>query len=148
MEKIQESKETCQELLAILACCDKEIIEKIPASFLQEVMNIAGDSNSEYYLEGNKALDEQKISDECKNLIGLMYYSYIADEDEKRELQEIWNKNEKKYNEEIQAKFNINDIFNTKQESSNKKIDNSKLAMIEYKESIIRRIINKIRGMF
>ena len=144
MEKIQESKEICKEVLTILSCFDEEIISKMPDSILHELMYVAADSDVEYYIDIDKSLEEQDISEESKNLISLIYYSYIAEEEEKKELQDIWNKNEEKYQEENRIKYDIDKIFRDKKNLNN----NDKVEMIEYKETIITRIINKIKRIF
>ena len=40
-------------------------------------------------LDSNKKLRDQNISEECKDLISLIYYNYIADENEKKEILKI-----------------------------------------------------------
>lgn len=148
MEKIQEAKDICKEVFTILAYFDEELIEKIPPKIMGELMKIAADSEIDYYIDVNKNLEEQNISEESKNLISLIYYSYIADENEKTELIDIWNKNEKKYQEEINEKYNYDSLFKKRKEANNCFESTNELKMVEYKESLINKIIRKIKNIF
>jgi hypothetical protein len=57
---------------------------------------MAADSKIEVSIDISKGLEEQDISQECKDMISLIYYKYIADNDEKKELIKIWAENDKK----------------------------------------------------
>ena len=64
------------------------------------------------------------------------------DENEKKRLKEVYAKNEKIYQEHLQVQFNPNEIFK-KREAIKENV-----FIIEYKESIIKKLINKIKNMF
>lgn len=98
MEKIQDSKDVCKEVLIVLSVFNEELINKIPTKVISGLMEIAADSEMEFCVDKNKGLNEQNISEESKNLIALIYYNYIADESERIELVNIWNNNERIYN--------------------------------------------------
>ena len=75
-------------------------------------------------------------------MIALMYYSYIASEDERKEMKKIWDKNENLYQEGIKQ-YNLNNILKNKTIQVEPKNDND---MIEYKrETVFQKIINKIK---
>ena len=111
MEKIQEINDVCKEVLSILAFFNNDIIEKIPARILIKINELAADSKLNYYINKEKGLLDQDISEKSKDLIALLYYSYIANENEKHELSRIWNENEKKYQKELNEKYNPDNIF-------------------------------------
>ncbi len=148
MEKIQENKDTCKEVLSILAFCDEEIIKKIPTQVMRKLMEIAADSEESYYIEKNKKLCEQYITEESKDLISLIFYSYIADENEKKELLDAWNKNEDVYQEKLREKYNPDNIFEKRRTTYNEHAITNELAVVEYKETLINKIINKIKKLF
>lgn len=148
MEKIQENKDTCKEVLSILAFCDEEIIKKIPTQVMRKLMEIAADSEESYYIEKNKKLCEQYITEESKDLISLIFYSYIADENEKKELLDAWNKNEDVYQEKLREKYNPDNIFEKRRTTYNEQAITNELAVVEYKETLINKIINKIKKLF
>ena len=99
MENINNLGTISKEVLTILSYCDEDIINKVPNSLIKELVNYAGDSKVECFLLPEKKLEEQNISKEAKDLISLIYYSYIANQEEKREIEKIWYKNENKYQE-------------------------------------------------
>lgn len=148
MEKIQENKDTCKEVLSILAFCDEELIKKIPTQVMRKLVEIAADSEESYYIEKNKKLCEQYITEESKDLISLIFYSYIADENEKKELLDAWNKNEDVYQEKLREKYNPDNIFEKRRTTYNEQAITNELAVVEYKETLINKIINKIKKLF
>lgn len=99
-------------------------------------------------IDKNKTLKEQDILPETKDLIALIYYSYIATEGEKEEILQIWNENEILYQEKIKKKYNLENIFRKeKSKKENSKEENNK-AMVEYKKSTFQKIFDKIREIF
>ena len=85
---INETKyiDTAYETLYILNHCDKEFITKIPIKILNNLKEIAKNSSKKFNLLPNKKLKEQNISDETKDFISGLYYTYIADKNEKKEI--------------------------------------------------------------
>jgi len=94
------SNDVYKELLTILSYCDNSLINKIPKNVIKEITDYAADSNKEYYVDKNKSLMEQDITDECKSLLGIMYFMYMAGEKEKNELLNIWLENERRSKDE------------------------------------------------
>ena len=88
---INETKyiNTAYETLYILNHCDKEFISKIPIKILNNLNEIAKNSSRKINLLPNKKLKEQNISDETKDFISGLYYTYIADKDEKKKILKI-----------------------------------------------------------
>ena len=144
MEKIQEIQDVCKEVLKILGYLNNDILEKIPSRILKEINELAADSNLNYYIDKEKDLLEQNISEKSKDLIGLLYYNYIANENEKYELSKIWNENESKYQNELNEKYNSNDIFKNvhKQEFSNiEELENNSNGKSKYFKNSHRKYI-------
>ena len=83
-----------KETLTFLAFFDSNIIKKIPDYVIEKLSKYASDSKLDYYIDKNKKFEEQDISEESKNLISLIYYSYIAKSDEKEEILKKWNFND------------------------------------------------------
>ncbi len=82
-----------QEVLCILEYLDPEITMKIPENFILKLKDLASKATIIVKLDFNKDLSEQNISETAKDLLALIYYSYIATDDEKEELKEHWNEN-------------------------------------------------------
>lgn len=85
-----------KEALTFIAYFDKELLERLPQDMFEKLTNLAAESNTEFYVDVTKTLAEQKISEECKDLISLIYYNCIADETEKNEILRMWNINDKR----------------------------------------------------
>lgn len=146
MKQIQEINDVCKEVLTILAYFDNGLIEKIPARVFDQLKELAADSKSDFYIDTEKNLDEQNISEKSKDLISLIYHNFVADENEKNELSKIWNENENKYQEELKEKYNPDKIFqNSAKDAST--IENN-TAMVEYrKENIFDKIRKFIKNI-
>lgn len=144
MEKKQEINDVCKEVLTILGFFNIDVIEKIPSKILQKINELAADSELNYYIDREKDLIDQDISEKGKDLIALLYYSYIATENEKNELSKIWNDNEKKYEKELKEKYNPDNIFKNllELEYANKEKLNYDTSLIVYKDSFFTKLKN------
>ena len=75
-----------KETVEILNYFDSSFVSKISVDFLSLLKELARKSSITVTIDKNKKLEEQAISEECKNLIALIYRDYIADEEEKRNM--------------------------------------------------------------
>lgn len=152
MKKIQEINDVCKEVLTVLAYFNENLIEQIPNKTLQKLNEFAANSNISFYIDIEKGLNEQQISEECKDFIALLYYNYIADENEKKELSKRWNENENNFQKELYEKFNPDNIFKKADSAKNDNIEvnenNRNTALIEYKESFFVRLKKFIFKIF
>lgn len=80
-----------KELLIVLSYCDTNLIKNIPDSFINNLTNMAADSDKEIYIDSTKELSEQNISEECKDLLSIIYYMYVAQD--KDYVIDCWIKN-------------------------------------------------------
>ena len=76
-----------------------------------------------------------------------MYENYWCPEEEKQDLQKKFYENEQKYQEELRQKYNPDNIFSKKNKNIIE-IEDNQTQLIEYKETIFRRILNKIKALF
>lgn len=128
------------EVLTVLSNCGEEIIKKIPKRLIRELANCAADTEHTTILNPNKKLTQQDILEESKDLIALILYSYVADGNEKKKIEQIWDNNEKKYQEELQEKYNEENLFKKRKDNNNETV-----SLVEYKkENKFMQIINKI----
>ena len=136
----------CGEALAVLALCEKNLLNKIPNEIIKELANYAAGSNKEILITPSETLINQKISEQGKNIIALLYYNYIADENEKVELKKMFDENEKMYQKETQTNYTFNKRFyeNTNEDfwTVEDFIPNNSLE--EYKESFLQKFIKFI----
>ena len=84
-------------------------------------------------------------------MIALLHLNYwCEDENEKERLNEIFNENEKKYQDELREKYNPDNLFKNKkykEEQLSEEQTNS-VAMVEYKETIFRKLKEWFRNLF
>lgn len=143
-----------KETLYILNYFDSNFVSKIPNKFLENLKKIAEKSQITVNIDMYKKLKEQEISEECKDLISLIYYNYVANENDKEEILKCWNKNEEKYQDELNKKYNANDIFKNihnnveKHTDINKKSEQSNLPQVIENHSFIKSIWKKTKRLF
>lgn len=142
-KKMIQEKNIYKEVLIILAYFDEELIKKIPDKVFENLKELAGESEEDCYINTEQDLENQDISEESKDLIALIYYDYIADEQEKKEIMKLWNENERKYQEYLREKYNADNIFKNKRQEISMTENTS---IIEYKkENIFYKIKNFIK---
>ena len=93
MEEVAD-KDIAKELLTALSYCDYSVLSKLPNEVLTNLSNIAADSNKDYYFDKTKSLIDQSISEECKDLLSILYYTFIADSSSKPDIIKAWLNNE------------------------------------------------------
>ncbi len=149
MNQIQEINDICKEVLVILAFFENDVIKKIPNKILIELNNLAAESQIECYIDQEKDLLNQNISERSKDLIALLYYSYIANESEKNKILQKWETNEIEYYKELDKKYNSKSMFFkvTEFNNTNKKNDiknNTSMELIEHKKTYWTKFKNFI----
>lgn len=142
----QEISDVAKETICILNYFDKSFISKIPVNFLNEIRNLAEKSSITVKIDKDKKLKDQNILEKTKDLISLIYYSYIATKEEKEELIKIWNANELLYQRALEDKYNSNNLFKKRKEEEDRHITiegkENKLIPIENREGILQKIKN------
>lgn len=83
-------------------------------------------------------------------MIALFHLNYWCNSDEEKEqLKQLFKNNEEKHQAEIREKYNPDNLFkNNKQETIQEaNVNSNNLAIVEYKESILKKFINKIKSL-
>ena len=133
-----------KETLTFLAFFDDKMIEKIPSQVITKLCEEAADSKLNFYVEPNKSFYEQNISEKSKDLISLIYYDYIAEEDEKKEILNQWNLNEKKFRQAQEEKYSYDNIFKNKEASEcTQLIETKKETIFQKIKNLIKKILNR-----
>lgn len=89
------------------------------------------------------SIKNQELKEETLGIIALLNLQYWCEnENEKRRLKEVYAKNEKIYQEHLKEQFNPNEIFKKKEPIK------ESVSVVEYKESLIKKIISKLKNMF
>lgn len=142
----KELSEAAVEFNIILKYTSEELKNKIPKKFLDFLQSIQS-KNYKFEYDKTKKLDEQKLKPKTRGLIALVYQDYICNEAEKEEYIQKSQKLIKQIEESKREKYNPNDIFKDKKIENDKDTTNT-VEIVEYKESIIKRIIRKIKNIF
>lgn len=89
------------------------------------------------------------MKEETLALIALLNLQYwCKDEAEKQRLKSVYSKNEEVYQEMLREKFNPDNIFNKKDIIAEEKKETQCLQVVEYKEPLFRKVLNKIMNIF
>lgn len=132
----------------ILSYLKKEDFEKIPQDII-EVIRENKDIEYTWEYDETKSLKEQEINRDTIIILSYINTNFLLTEKQKELMEDLHKFNEKKKNEELNAKYNYEDMFK-KQESTHKKEDTTieENALVVYKENIFIKIINKIKNIF
>ena len=89
------NKDIAKEVLTIILYSDNYIQNRIPEDIIKKLTNLSADSELDIHLDKNKKLQEQNISSDALDMFALLYYSYVADENEQDEILSSWYMNDK-----------------------------------------------------
>ena len=142
----KELSEAAVEFNRILEYTSEDLKNKIPKKFLDFLQSIQSKTYKFEY-DKTKKLDEQKLKPKTRGLIALVYQDYICNDTEKEEYIQKSQKLIKQIEESKREKYNPNDIFKDKKIENDRDTTNT-VEIVEYKESIIKRIIRKIKNIF
>lgn len=131
------------EVLEILKCLPDEELNNIPKEEI-EFYEKNKDQNYIYKYNPLKSLKEQNISREANAILVTIFRDFFATDNQKEKLNKILIKNEEIYNEKLKEKYNIDNVFKTKNKDVEQK---ENIAIIEYKESVFKRVIKKIKDI-
>ena len=134
MKKINN---VAKQVSVILKYVEPELLKRVPSNIIEYLRKLGTESDIEFELEIGKKLSQQNILEESKDLIALIFYLYIADENEKKEIMNSWTSNEIQYQEILKEKYQIN--FKKTEDKVQKTEENS-LIIREEKGSLFSRI--------
>lgn len=141
-----KTRQAYSEIDEFLGLLSEEQRNEIPKK-LREFFKEEKDKDYVKNINPNIPIKDQNLKEETLAIIALLNFQYwCKDEEEKKRLQAIYAQNEKKYQDMLYKKYNPNDIFKKKDETvtENNIKQEENMQIIEYKESIFKRIINKI----
>ncbi len=138
------------EVYQVLLVLGNDYINKLPNKLLTTIEE-KRDITYNPIIKDDIALSEQNIKKETLSVIALMHLNYWCEsEEEKEEIKNTLKQNEANYQDELKNKYNPNNVFENSKLIERDTIDNEKkqTALIEYKETIFRKIISKIKNIF
>ncbi len=143
------TQEMYSEVYSILNLLGSSYITKLPKSLFKIIEEEKSSTYNLQYSE-DQSLSEQNIKRESLSMIALFHLNYWCNSDEEKEqLKQLLKNNEEKHQAEIREKYNPDNLFkNNKQETIQEaNVNSNNLAIVEYKESILKKFINKIKSL-
>lgn len=156
-----EIKKMYSEVYSILEMLGEFYINKIP----RELFNMIKEEKLENYnphYDFTEISNEQNMKRETISMLALLYLKFWCNSFEEKEmLKKLFNKNEEEYQKKIRLK-NVNSIekkFNREDKEKNNKTNNennlkkeiikcNKEEIMEYREPILKKIIDTIKKKF
>ena len=138
------------EVYDIINHLEIELYNKIPIKFIK---SIEQNRDTEYKpnIDYSKSINDQDLLDETRVILSLIYRDYICLPDKKSQLLQKDKEELFKIENELQEKYNVDNLFNKKfktvNEIKNNQLDNTDLPVVKNK-GFIFRIIEKIKDFF
>lgn len=141
------TREAYAEVDNFIECLDAYDKNKVPES-IRKYFKKEKSKNYNKIIDVNKPIKDQNLKDETLAIIAMLNLKYWCDdEEEKKRLMTIYSENEKKYQNELKEKYDIEKIF---KERNNKKSENYQEKNVPEikKESLWDKLKNMILKMF
>ena len=144
-----EYSEAIVELLEILEYSDDNILEKIP----KKLIKFWKRNKSKTYkpnLDHDKSISEMNLKDKTKSILSMIYLNYLCNDEESKKIKSIINHNEEIYQTELVKNYNSQYLEKEQNISNtiNKNTKSTSITIIENKELIFKKIINRIKRFF
>lgn len=138
------------EAIAVLENTEISLLAKIPLKFITFLQSKADEGNAKFELDFSKSYEEQSISEEARAIITLIYKDYWCTPEEKAALEEKFEAEQIRQEEELAEKYNPDKIFENKTVSNNvQETVPSSLELVKIEElTWYQKIINKIKNLF
>lgn len=134
-------KKAFSEVDMILDLIDSEMKNKVSANFIKFIKE-EKDNNYKPNINPELPLEEQNILPETIDILALLKLNYWCNEEEKKELLKVLNKNEQKFQKEAKEKYDIDKLFKT---NKTKEIIN--LPEKGESENFIKKLIKFIKNI-
>lgn len=143
-----ETKQAYSEVCAVLENMPNEYISKIPKKIIK-LFETERLTNYEPNINKSNPLDKNKLSKKAMVIIAMLNYQYwCPNKKVKDDLYKTYLSNNDKYQKEIEKKYSVDNLFKNKNNITQVYNEGENVAMVEYKESVFKRIINKIKNIF
>ena len=142
-----EYSEAITETLDILKHTRKEDVLKISPKFMEYLNNNASKTYKPD-LDHSQKIKDMKLKRKTKAILAIIYKKFWCNDDERKEFNNTLRANEIKYQAELREKYNPDNLFKKKELEVETETVETPVAIVEYKESIFKRILNKIKKIF
>lgn len=134
-----------KEIYEILKIFPQELVAQIPQEKINFFRNNM-DTNYEYDIS-IETFDGQTMLEETRAILTILFRDYWATPTQREKILAYENSARNKLEEETRMKYNPDNLFKKKSESKIYEEQIEQTAMVEYKESILKRIINKFKNL-
>lgn len=145
------TRQAYSEVTEIINLLDEDDRKKIPLN-LRKYFEKERDKKYNKTIDLSVSMKEQGLKRETIAIIAMLNLNYICnDKSEKEKLQKKYGENERKYQEELSQKYNINNIFKSSIEEENTDdLDNiqEEKALIVKKEKFLSKVIRFFKKIF
>ena len=134
-----------KEIYEILKIFPRELVNEIPKDkidFFYQNMNY----DYEYNIS-KETFDGQTMLEETKAIITILFRDYWATPEQKEKLLNFTKNAEIVIEKENREKYNPDNLFKNRSINHIENVQQEQ-ALVEYKESFLKRIINKIKNLF
>ena len=137
-----------KEVIEVLKYTKREDANKIPKSRIL-LWRINMNKDYDFKIDTTKTLEEQNLSKEAKAIIANIFKKYWATDYQKERIEAKEKYDIEQMEKEKYQKYNPNDIFkNRKQTIQQEEVASKTVSMVEYREPLFKRILNKIKNIF
>ena len=141
MERAYE--EAFAEVDEILKIMPIDLLSKIPVQFRKI---ISENKAKNYKVDIQEPLNEEKLKEETVVILGLIYRDFLASPEEREELQVQDAEEVRKIEEEMQQKYDMENIFKKRKASRNDEFSTD-LVLYE-QQGFLKKLFNLIKGLF
>ena len=147
-----EIKKALVEVKAIIEKLSQKEYLKIPDN-IKSYIEENKDKEYIWFYNEEKELQDQNLSEYTLPILAYINTDYLLNDEQKEYMNSLYEKNDKKLENELHEIYNPEDIFKNKkqQEFENENIEknnSSSHQMVEYKENIFSKFLRFIKGIF
>ncbi len=137
-----------KEVIEVLKYTNRDDVNKIPKDMiLLWKQNMKKDYN--FQVDKNKPIEEQNLSNEAKAILANIFKDYWATDYQKQRIEAKEKYDLEQIEKEKYEKYNPDDIFkNRNKQEITEEVITDNVSMTEYKESVFKKFINKIKQIF
>lgn len=139
-------KNAYTEVYTILQELNEEEYNKIPSEVI-EAIRANMNEEYEYELDEELELKDHQMLLETKAILFNLFRDYLATPEQKEKIIRMQNEERQKNEIKKQQQYNT-DVFERKHKENSKQNEKESVQLIEYKENIFKKILNKIIKFF
>ena len=140
------TKDAYVEVLSIIDLLEENQKNKIPKK-IKDFFEDNKNKNYQANIVPDIPLEEQDLLQETIDILAMLKLNYWCTNEEKEELLDLLNENEKKYQEELLGKYNPDNLFKRREET--KVVLSEEVSLIEYKKhTLFDKIKMFVKNMF